>query len=154
MDEEMIRRWNSVVKPLDKVYHLGDFALGGDDKYALSILKRLNGYLHLIEGNHDMIAWRLRDYFASFNHGFIEIEACGKTMTLCHYAMKVWHKSHHGRWLLYGHSHGTLPDDPNSLSFDVGVDCHDFTPLHFDQVADIMKKKTFKPVDHHCGETT
>jgi len=63
--------------------------------------------------------------------------------------MRVWNKSHHGAWHLYGHSHGTLPDDKNSLSFDVGVDCHNFTPINFEQVSAIMKKKNFKPIDHH-----
>lgn len=28
MNEEMVRRWNEVVRPTDHVYHLGDFALG------------------------------------------------------------------------------------------------------------------------------
>jgi calcineurin-like phosphoesterase family protein len=63
--------------------------------------------------------------------------------------MRVWNKSHHGAWHLYGHSHGTLPDDPNALSFDCGVDCHNYTPISFEQVEAIMAKKTFKPIDHH-----
>ena len=33
-------------------------------------------------------------------------------IVLCHYAMRVWQKSHYGAWMLYGHSHGTLPDNP------------------------------------------
>ena len=41
-------------------------------------------------------------------------------IVLCHYAMRVWNKSHHGNFMLYGHSHGSLADDPNSMSFDVG----------------------------------
>ena len=28
MNEAMVERWNSVVKPYDKVYHLGDFCFG------------------------------------------------------------------------------------------------------------------------------
>jgi hypothetical protein len=30
----------------------------------------------------------------------------------------------------------------NSLSMDVGVDTHDFRPWHYDEIADIMRKKT------------
>jgi calcineurin-like phosphoesterase family protein len=63
--------------------------------------------------------------------------------------MKVWNKSHHGAWHLYGHSHGSLPDDINSLSFDVGVDSHDYKPISYEEVKRIMKKKIFKPLDHH-----
>ena len=39
MDEEMIRRWNSVVRPSDKVYHLGDVVI---NRRALPTLARLN----------------------------------------------------------------------------------------------------------------
>lgn len=52
MDEYMIRQWNSVVKPMDKVYHLGDVYFGRQD-YADNILSRLNGHKRLILGNHD-----------------------------------------------------------------------------------------------------
>jgi calcineurin-like phosphoesterase family protein len=54
-----------------------------------------------------------------------------------------------GRVHLTGNSHGTLPDDPNSLSFDVGVDCWDFRPITFKEVAARMATKNYKPVDHH-----
>ncbi len=39
-----------------------------------------------------------------------------------HYAQRVWEHSHHGSWHVYGHSHGSLPDDIKSKSIDVGVD--------------------------------
>jgi len=53
---------------------------------------------------------------------------------------------------LFGHSHGTLPDDANALSIDVGVDCNNYFPFTFDQIKAKMDKKSFKPTDHH-GET-
>ncbi len=34
-----------------------------------------------------------------------------------------------------------LPDDPLSLSMDVGVDSHDFRPWHFDEIQAIMRVK-------------
>lgn len=40
-------------------------------------------------------------------------------------------------------------DDPNSLSFDVGMDCHNLMPLSFNEVEEILSKKIHKPVDHH-----
>jgi len=79
----------------------------------------------------------------------VRIDLAGQQIILCHYAMRVWDKSHWGIWHLYGHSHGSLPDDPRSLSYDVGVDKNNFTPLLFEEVKEIMSKKTFKPVDHH-----
>jgi calcineurin-like phosphoesterase family protein len=55
--------------------------------------------------------------------------------------MRVWPHSGRGAWQLYGHSHGNLPDDPLSLSMDVGVDSHDFCPWHFEEVKKIMEAK-------------
>ncbi len=153
-DEELIRRWNSVVTNTDTVYHLGDFSFVN----ASSIIEKLNfAQLVFIYGNHDkqmqhfMTAHALtrgpkRPMFAK---SFLEQKIDGINFTFCHYALRVWNKSHHGAYHLYGHSHGTLPDDPNSLSFDVGVDCHNYTPISLEEVKRIMAKKTFKPIDHH-----
>jgi len=66
--------------------------------------------------------------------------------------MRVWEKVHRGAWNWYGQSHGSLPDDPNALAFDCGVDCHDQKPLNFHDVQKIMAKKTFVPIDHHGRE--
>jgi len=148
MDETLIANWNARVGLKDHVYHLGDFALGDAEK-ARNILHRLNGRIHLVEGNHDSIARKLASKFASYRAGFIEIRINRQRLTLGHYAMKVWNKSHSGAWHLYGHSHGTLKDDIHSLSFDCGVDCHNYAPIHFDEVGAIMAKKNWRRVDHH-----
>ena len=50
-DEYMIEKWNSLVKPNDKVYHLGD--VGFNRNELDYILPRLNGTKVLIKGNHD-----------------------------------------------------------------------------------------------------
>ncbi|VXC07823.1 conserved hypothetical protein [Chryseobacterium sp. 8AT] len=42
---------------------------------------------------------------------------------------------------MYGHSHGTLSDDEMSLSIDVGVDCHNFYPVSYEEIKELMKKK-------------
>ena len=42
MDEALIKNWNSVVKPGDTIYHLGDFAFSSEDKVC-EVLERLNG---------------------------------------------------------------------------------------------------------------
>jgi calcineurin-like phosphoesterase family protein len=74
-------------------------------------------------------------------------------IVLLHYAMRVWNKSHHGAFHCYGHSHHSLPDDPNALSMDVGVDGWDYAPLSYREIKAFMKKKTWKPVDHHKGNS-
>ena len=52
MNNEIISRWNSVVKPDDIVWHLGDFCLGKKSN-IICILPKLNGRINLIMGNHD-----------------------------------------------------------------------------------------------------
>lgn len=54
MDEILIENWNKVVKPTDKVYHLGDVYMKASKGYIESILQRLNGRKRLILGNHDV----------------------------------------------------------------------------------------------------
>ncbi len=49
-DEEIIKRWNSVVRDHDTVWHLGDVAFG---KQSLELVRRLKGQKRLIAGNHD-----------------------------------------------------------------------------------------------------
>lgn len=51
MNEDMIAKWNSVVKPEDFIYYLGDFSLSFRPIELFSF--RLNGNKYLIPGNHD-----------------------------------------------------------------------------------------------------
>ena len=48
----ILKNWNSIVTPDDVVYVLGDLMLG-DNSAGMSILKQLNGTIHIILGNHD-----------------------------------------------------------------------------------------------------
>lgn len=146
-DAVLIHRWNSLVERKDMVYHLGDFAFGEGSKDFDKYFEQLNGNIVFIKGNHDKLAWRNRGAFAGYHYGFAEEEINGQRIVLCHYAMRRWNASHYGTWHLYGHSHGQLPDDPHSLSIDVGVDCHNFTPVSFERVAELMAKKFFVPID-------
>jgi calcineurin-like phosphoesterase family protein len=61
MDEYIVNKWNSVVKPYDKVYHLGDVVM---KKRYIHVVNRLNGKKRLIMGNHDIFGFRFyADYF-------------------------------------------------------------------------------------------
>lgn len=150
MDNMLIHNWNAVVGQDDVVYHLGDFSLGS--KPVRYYRDRLNGKIHLIVGNHENKALDDPEAFASVRD-YGEINVGGQRIVLLHYGMRVWNKSHHGSWHLYGHSHGSLPDDPNALSCDVGVDCWNYTPVAMHQLKALMAKKTWKPIDHHVGSS-
>lgn len=51
MNGVMIKNWNAVVAPSDKIYHLGDVVI---NKKYLWIVSLLNGHKRLIRGNHDI----------------------------------------------------------------------------------------------------
>lgn len=150
MHETLISNWNNLVARGDVVYHLGDFAFTWkkDPKPVEDLLKRLHGSKHLICGNHDRDPVKSAAGWANVCD-YKRIEWAKQKIALFHYAMRVWHGNQRGSWHLYGHSHGSLPEDHNAKSLDVGVDVWDFRPVSFDQVAERMKSKTFVPVDHH-----
>ena len=144
MNTVMVEKWNSVVTENDTVYHLGDFTLD-DIHYFTKWVSQLHGTIKILPGSHDQ----------SWLNAFVDSEKVQvvapllsvtlpeimkdngpQLVVLCHYAMRVWERSNYGTWHLFGHSHGKL--EGNGLSFDVGVDCTDFTPLSVAQVASKM----------------
>lgn len=56
MNEVLIERWNEVVKPGDKIYHLGDVFFGPKE-WIEDNWHRLNGKKRLVVGNHDDILY-------------------------------------------------------------------------------------------------
>lgn len=147
MDETLIAKWNAIVPVNGYVFHLGDVGLCST-VHLSHILKRLNGRIILIRGNHEKPAMANSSRFELIKDVYT-LKLPNQSIFMSHYAHRVWNKSHHGVWHLYGHSHGTLEDLPNSCSFDIGVDCHNFSPLTYAQVGEIMQRKTWKPLDHH-----
>jgi len=160
MTETLIKNINDNVKYDDVLYHLGDVAFGGIDK-LFKFRDRLNvRKIHLIYGNHDHHIINNRQYdgryaqdlFTSCQY-YLEKKIMGQRIIMCHYAMRVWNKSHHGSWMFYGHSHGTLPE-PKCKSTDVGVDTHpEFRPYSFDEVKARMDSRIVDQIDHHSSRT-
>ena len=135
MTEALIENWNSVVDEDQTVFHLGDFAFKNSQTHTAVICQRLNGQIILIRGNHDKeSSLNLFDEV----HDLAEVTVAKRHMVLCHYAMRVWPRSHHGSWHLHGHSHGSLPGREGYMELDIGVDSWDYTPVRFDQIADAM----------------
>lgn len=148
-DDTLIKNWNDLISNNDQVFHLGDFSWRNPAAY----IDKLNGKIYYIKGNHDKMINTIRQRFLWY--GDVRYIHIGDySFWLSHYAHRVWNKSHYGTIHLYGHSHGTLPDDPNVLSMDVGVDnafklLGAYRPFTLNEVLEFMKKKNFKPVDHH-----
>lgn len=149
MDESLIRAWNSVVKPDDVVYHLGDFSMGlHDGDRVRSIFSRLMGRKILVLGNHDYQRQnKIHPVIAALGWDQpptqqLEIVDEGERIFLCHYPCRTWPGILKGAWHFYGHAHGEMP--PYHRSRDVGVDCPDtqFGPRTFKQLTRPMKTAT------------
>lgn len=168
MDESILYEINKVVKTTDTLYHLGDFAFHSIKHY----IDRINcKKIIFIYGNHDkcnrkelhrllpcfdIIRTKIykQDYRSLFHNedGTIDI-------VLCHYALAIWEKSHHGSLHLYGHSHSNAEESldrlmPGRRSMDVGIDnaarllgC--YRPFSFEEIYEILSKKKGYSLDHH-----
>lgn len=131
-DEYLIYKWNLVVKPEDKVYHLGD--VGFRNFTVLNqILSRLNGSKILIKGNHDNM--KLSQYTQHFKD--IRGSHVLDKFILTHIPI---HPDSLSRWVgnIHGHMHSnSLPD---SRYINVSVEqLNDYTPIDFEEI-----KRKFK----------
>ena len=139
MDWTMIERWNKIVKPEDKVFSLGDF---GD----WSRLKYLNGDIILVLGNYereemkekdmdyvDYHDWLINDIGLNgihLNHTIYtlndpDVNFC-EDVKLIHEPTKYYDQPKYN-YCLYGHIHGRQMI--KKFGLDVGVDCHNFSPI-------------------------
>lgn len=105
MDDEQIRRWNSVVTPEDIVYILGDFSWYKEDK-TLEILDKLNGRKVLIKGNHDRISPKVAKKFEK-RAEYLEIQDGDERVILSHYPIPFWNGQFRDTVHLYGHVHNS-----------------------------------------------
>lgn len=126
MDRELAFRWNAVVAPEDRVYHLGDVAFS-------KTIPPLNGRIILLGGNHDdrlgfrhyadALPWRLDDI-----RGSVAVGGC----VLTHIPV---HPSQLERFAanIHGHLHEkvVLDDDmrPDKRYVNVSVEQTDYTPV-------------------------
>jgi calcineurin-like phosphoesterase family protein len=158
MTDKLIGLWNDRVKPGDTVYHLGDFCLSWGKKHADCIdliLRELKGNKFLITGNHDReeVTGNKR-WIKAVPYHELKVDMGGKhkqKIVLCHYAMRTWNQMNRGAWMLHGHSHGNLCDVGGKI-LDVGVDCHGYSPVNIEEIAELMKEREHVVCDHHRGD--
>lgn len=134
MDAELISRHNAIVRSGDVVVHAGDFTPLRKSR-AKEYVRQLNGEHIFVRGSHDRWLGNAQEIW--------EREISGRYIVVCHYAMRVWPRSHHNSWQLYGHSHGML--EPTGKQWDVGVDNNEFFPVSVDKVREIMRSRPDNP---------
>ena len=129
MDAALIKNWNNVVRPHDKIYHLGDIAIS---KKSLDVLAQLNGDKVLIKGNHDI--FKLGDYTKHFRdiRGYHVMSG----LILSHVPVHPDSIERFG-CNVHGHLHfrRVMKDDKiDSRYFNVSVECIDFAPISLEEL--------------------
>ncbi len=137
MNECLADNWNETVKPGDKVYHLGDVALGygGDDKVLGDYLRRLNGHKRLVVGNHDS----LKSIALQSNFEKMELWFGRKEWDFTCTHIPLQQQQLRDGWVnVHGHTH-TNPS-PEWYQICVCVEQIGYKPIHYDEIRSKMKK--------------
>lgn len=129
-DEAMVENWNKVVKPEDRLYHLGDVVMS---KKFLPILSRLNGRKVLIKGNHD------QEKLSIYAKYFEDIRGVYHRpgMVMSHVPL---HPGSIDRWGInvHGHLHGNrVRDEVGNIDtryFSVCVEQINYTPIALEEL--------------------
>lgn len=130
MDEILVTNWNSVVKPEDWVYHLGDFALGKAENVA-KYRERLNGRIFLVRGNHDRPAdFMLKAGFTSVVDRYVF--STRKRPVVAQHRPNI-PRINPNFGLFYGHVHNTPHESFTEHSLCVCVELHEYKPLPLDE---------------------
>lgn len=127
MHEYIIKQHNSVVRPQDKVYFLGDVAM---TKSGLELLSRFNGHKRLVRGNHDVL--KLKDYLVYFEEIYGVRVFGTEGLILSHIPI---HKDSMSRWKLnvHGHLHTNKIDDSQYLNVSMER-LKDYTPISLEEI--------------------
>ena len=129
MDEYIVDKHNSVVKPGDSVYCLGDFAI---PRQSIHMAQYLNGSLRLIRGNHDIYA--TKDYLKYFKQIYGVKVFSEHRMVCTHIPVHTYNLE---RWNInvHGHLHSNLITGLYAEKYvNVCVEQLDYTPIHIDEI--------------------
>ena len=157
-DYAIIDQWNKIAELNSVIYILGDVSFRKSETTS-KILRMLKGELRLVRGNHDK---RLSaENLATFTtvDDIVEIDVVNddgdkQRITMCHYQMLAWNRSHYGAWQLFGHSHGSA-EKLYGKQLDVGVDAQiarqlsDPPLMPFKDIELLMNHSPIHTYDHH-----
>ena len=147
MNSHMVQSWNSIVKPEDTVYHLGDFIFSLTRKWSNRLLESLNGTIIVIKGNHD------REKYLNYYLNNRLIKSWHYNLDLSYdYKGKIYNfsLSHYPHYplkdsdliCLHGHIHGLYehrePHMKHPRVLDVGVDSIGYVPISIENVIERM----------------
>ena len=167
MDEEMIKHWNAKVGKGDIVYVLGDFIWKAATNEAVSIIRRLNGQIILIKGNHDRFlhnaaAKKALAGIKDYDDICVTLEdGTTRRCILSHYFIPFYNGHRYQAIHLHGHSHFTeesaeevrITTELNEKGYDlkiynVGCMYWNYTPVTLDE---ILEKNTNARANKNVG---
>lgn len=135
-DEAVIARWNTCVKPGDKVYVLGD--VGFDRDALASLLPRLNGHKRLLLGDQDHLN-RVPALLENFGKIFLQKDFSG--FVCSHMPMMRPVLRTRDQVSVHGHLYKRVmqrrcPVDkvmkPDPQYINICIENTDYTPIHLD----------------------
>ncbi len=115
MNEYMIQKWNAKVRMRDEVIIIGDLSWGNAEE-TNGLLKRLNGILCLIQGNHDRFLTNKHMDAGRFKwiKPYEELSDNRRKVVLCHYPIMFYNGQYRldeagnpKTYMLHGHVHDT-----------------------------------------------
>ena len=149
MNEAIIENWNSVVKPEDIVYNLGDSIMSDNEK-GVELYKKLNGTSFMIWGNHctDNKKNLLAEHCHIVGGWYAWLIKYNKlSIYMSHYPTLTanYDEKHFSQHVinLHGHVHSRTPwiDLRNPFMYDVGMDAHKCTPVHIDEIITDIRQR-------------
>ena len=156
MDDVILNGINRFVNPCDRLYDLGDHAMGPKEHHQAYLDRIHCKNIIFIRGNHDS-----KTTVALFKETYTETMVChdGYKFYLKHHALAIWPRMSEGVIHLYGHSHGKAEEYldkafPGRRSMDVGVDnayrlFGEYRPFNLNEIIEIMKDRKGCVIDHH-----
>lgn len=136
MNESLISNYNSKIVHKDLVYLLGDISFGNKIDTNI-LLKRLKGKKILIVGNHDK-QWLNQENKKLFQeiYDLRMIKINKQKIVLCHFPIEYWQDKKHDSFHFHGHLHGNFKNPANRI--DVGVDCHNYYPMEYEELKKLL----------------
>lgn len=148
MNEKIINNWNSVVRPEDDVFILGDVTMKGPEK-AFAVLSRLAGNKFLIKGNHDYFLddkeWQQYAWVFRWVKDYHELVWKNQKFILFHYPITEWDDYFKGSIHLHGHQHNQKvynhqQREAKLRRYDVGVDANEYYPVSIHTIIDFFSR--------------
>ena len=139
MDQTLVENWNTVVKPGDKVYHLGDVFFGSKDSFK-SLWPRLNGRKRLIVGNHDDVKFLASGSF--FDKILLWRMFKDHSLLLTHvpvHPSSLKEGRFKGEEMINVHGHIHFHNPPKGPYVNVSCERIKYTPVHIEEVRRLWK---------------